>query len=718
MSAAPRIALVGNPNSGKTTLFNALTGLTARTGNYPGITVESRAGSFVVDGKRITVTDLPGTYSLAPRSDDEAVAVRGVLGTLDASGRPDLVVCVVDGTALERHLYLALTLRELGVPLVVAVTMTDTLAHEGRAIDLAALSARLSAPVFAASGVRHDEIDALKRGIGRALDEGARLPRVSPPTVGVPDAAHTVARTLKTKLALDADDDAIALFALGVAHAAHARALGLDESDAAAIAALDAPDALSRAIAARYRRAGEVADGVVGASPRPSQDRRTAAIDAVALHPVLGPVLLVAIFGALFQSLFAWSAPFMDLIEASMGALGEMLGGVIPESLPLARSLVVNGLVAGVGNVLVFVPQIAALFLFLGVLDDTGYLARAAFLLDRLMAKVGLHGRAFVPLLSGFACAVPALMATRTIENEKDRLVTILVTPLTSCSARLPVYTLVIATLFSTTPPLFGVLHVGTVLFFAMYALGTVAAIAVAALLKRTLLRSPSPPLVLELPPYRLPRPSQLARHVGSRVGVFIKDAGTVILAITVVLWGLFTFPRDDATEARLAAERAQIVDDEDALTAFEARAAGERLEVSAAGRFGRALEPVLSPLGFDWKISVGVIASFAAREVLVSTLGLVYGLGDGTDEESVSLREALVSERDPTTGKPRFTPLTGLSLMVFFVLAMQCMSTLATTKRETRSWRWPAFQFGYMTALAYLAALLVRQGGRLLGFE
>jgi ferrous iron transport protein B len=721
MSIRAQVALVGNPNSGKTTLFNALTGLTARTGNYPGITVESRTGTFEIENNAIDVVDLPGTYSMAPRSDDEAVAVRGVLGTLDARVRPELIVCVVDGTAIERHLYLAITLRELGVPMVLAVTMTDTLDAEGRHLDCEELSSRLGVPVFPASGVRPAEIASLKKGILRVLIEGARTKPIASPPVALPAASLDVARSLKSKLRFDADDDAVALWALSVAHAGHANVLGLDDDDARRVAALrDDGDKLSIAIAARYKKAHTFCAGIVGNAPHAPEEERTRQIDAFVLHPILGPVFFVVVFGTLFQALFSWSAPLMDLIEAGIGALGDAFAARIPDSLPLLRSLVVNGVVAGVGNVLVFVPQIAALFLFLGILDDTGYLARAAFLLDRLMARVGLHGRAFVPLLSGFACAVPALMATRTIENEKDRIVTILVTPLISCSARLPVYTLVIATLFSSSEPLFGFLEVGTVLFFAMYALGTGAAIAMAAVFKRTMLVSPVPPLVLELPPYRLPRPSQLARHVASRVWVFIREAGTVILAITIVLWALFMFPKDDALEERIARDRQVLVDgdaSDDALGTFDATSAAARLEVSAAGRFGRFLEPVLSPLGFDWKISVGVIASFAAREVLVSTLGLIYGLGDGTDEESVSLRTAMANDTDPLTGKKRFTPLVGLSLMVFFVLAMQCASTLATTRRETRSWKWPVFQFTYMTALAYVASLVVFQVGTLLGF-
>jgi ferrous iron transport protein B len=386
--------------------------------------------------------------------------------------------------------------------------------------------------------------------------------------------------------------------------------------------------------------------------------------------------------------------------------------------------LLEDGVLAGVGNVVVFVPQIAILFLFLSVLEDSGYLARAAFLLDRLMAKTGLHGRAFVPLLSGFACAVPAILATRTIENTKDRIVTILATPFISCSARLPVYALMIATVFSTMPPLFGVVPVGAVVMVAMYGLSISAALAAAAILKRTLLKSPTPPLVLELPPYRFPKLGQVARAVGSRVKVFLVEAGTTILAITVVLWALFTFPRDTTLELHTQAARDAVIattpageERDDKLAAVNARGAAEQVKLSIAGTIGHAMEPVFAPLGFDWKLNVGILASFAAREVLVSTLGLVYGLGTETDEESEGLRAALREDKRDDGG-PLYTPLTALSLLVFFVLAMQCMSTLAATKRETGGWKWPAFQFASMSAAAYVGALLVFQIGKLLGFS
>lgn len=751
MSAPEPLAiLVGNPNSGKTTLFNALTGLSARVGNYPGITVEHHEGTVDLggtkdgprDGAKLKIVDLPGTYSLVPRSDDEVVAVRGMLGRLPDTPAADVVIVVVDATALERNLYLTSQLRELPLPLVVALTMTDTLEKDGLTIDIDELESRLGVPVVAAPAVRGGTT-ALKevlRGLlagGPGGAGGRRLP-LNPPAIAGADgnevrqAGEAMVRALQQPgLPVRGAESALGLFAASAVAMDTIERLALPPAAVAAARAVPHARELARAaIDARYARVAGWVEGMVkrrptAETPAPREHPSVAftrRLDAVALHPVLGLFLLVGVFLLLFQALFSWSTPVMDGIEALMAVVGEAVGDAIPAELPLVRSLVVNGVVAGVGNVVVFVPQIAVLFLFLALLEDSGYLARAAFLLDRLMARVGLHGRAFVPLLSGFACAVPAVLATRTIENNKDRIVTILVTPLISCSARLPVYALMIATVFSTQPLIFGVLAPGAVVMVSMYALSVGAAIGMAAVFKRTILKSPTPPLVLELPPYRWPKAGQVARAVLSRVKIFLTEAGTVILAITVVLWGLFTFPRDEgieqakagavaAVEATVPAGEARAAE----LARVEARAAREQVEQSVAGRLGHALEPVLQPLGFDWKLGVGIIASFAAREVLVSTLGLVYGLGDGTDEESPSLREAMRADRH-RDGSPVYTPLVGLSLLVFFVLAMQCMSTLAAVKRETGGWKWPLFQLGYMTTLAYTASLLVYQVGRLVG--
>jgi ferrous iron transport protein B len=758
------VLLIGNPNSGKTTLFNALTGLSARVGNYPGITVEHREGRAILPAAAgnvvVDVIDAPGTYSILPRSDDEAVAVRALFADLppreghEKRSRADVVVAVVDATQLERNLMLVAQLRELPLPLVVALTMTDTVEQDGARVDVDALSERIGVPVVPAPAVRGG-VDALRALLGRMVGQPAPLPLPLP--LNVPPLPSTSA----SSALLAVVDDVGRAAGQALSWPAAPRALGLLVAQAVTVAgtarlpsalrtlevsALRAqaglPALTSALVQARWARAEawardivvaapvaavvEAAAAVVGPAARAEAPslRLTRRIDAVALHPVFGFVVLVGVFLALFQALFAGAEPLMNAIEGTVGKVGDVVKAIVPSSLPLLQSLLVEGVVAGVGNVVVFVPQIAILFFFLSILEDSGYLARAAFILDRLMKSVGLHGRAFVPLLSGFACAVPAILATRTIESTKDRLVTILVTPLVSCSARLPVYALMIATVFSTMPPLFGVLSMGAVVLVAMYALSIGAAIGMAAIFKRTLLQSPTPPLVLELPPYRMPHASQVARAVLGRVKTFLVEAGTVILAITVVLWALLKFPVDDNVVAARAAAVAVVHhdvpagDERDARIAkINADAQKRLVENSAAGRFGHALAPVLSPLGFDWKIGVGIVASFAAREVFVSTLGIVYGLGNEADEDSVDLRAAMRADVR-ADGSPLYTPLTGLSLLVFFVLAMQCMSTLAAVKRETRSWRWPLFLVGYMSALAWLGACAVYQGGRLLGFS
>ncbi|OGQ24759.1 MAG: ferrous iron transport protein B [Deltaproteobacteria bacterium RBG_16_71_12] len=731
--SAPVALLVGNPNSGKTSLFNGLTGLSAKVGNYPGITVEHREGRCDLGGgHRLTLLDLPGTYSLAPRSDDEAVAVRGVLGLLPDAPPADLILCVVDATALERNLYLVAQLRELPLPLVVCVTMTDTIEKDGRAFDAALLEKRLGVPVVATPAVRGGVVALRERLRALLADAKPRRHALNPPALpGLDDATvdgagRAVAAALeRAGRSWKGHERALGLLAASMCASGGIDKLGLPPDVAERAGVADAWRVVRAVTEARYQRvAGWAVDVIGAAAGEPRSARFTRRLDAIALHAVLGPVILVGVFLVLFQALFSWSTPMMDGIDLVMGWLGAHASALMPESLPLLRSLVVNGVVAGVGNVVVFVPQIAVLFLFLTILEDSGYLARAAFILDRLMAGIGLHGRAFVPLLSGFACAVPAIMATRTIESTKDRIVTILVTPFISCSARLPVYALMIATVFSTQPPIFGVIAPGALVMVGMYGLSVAAALVGAAVLKRTVLKSPTPPLLLELPPYRMPHAGQVLRAVLARVRIFLTEAGTIILAITVVLWALFTFPRDqDIAQTAEAARRAVEVttapgDARDAeLASVDARAARLQVEQSIAGRLGHALEPALQPLGFDWKLGVGIIASFAAREVLVSTLGLVYGLGDASDENSPSLREAMRADRHQD-GRPVYTPLTGLSLLVFFVFAMQCMSTLAAVKRETGGWRWPAFQLGAMSALAYLASLLVFQVGKLLGFS
>jgi ferrous iron transport protein B len=716
------VLLAGNPNSGKTTLFNALTGARARTGNYPGVTVERRSGKAKLpSGAPIEIVDLPGTYSLSARSAEEQVAVDAVLPS--KGPLPSAVVVVVDATTLARHLYLALAILETGIPCVVALNMMDEARSAGVSIEHDALAKQLGAKVVPIVARTGEGVPALLAAIEEAITPG-RVSAVLPLPLPGPAELHVRAIEAAVRDAFgaaarsDAWVRARALWAL--------LSIGDDElvvppslRDAVTKVAAADPAIDVAIIGARYARIDEIVEGSVRAAPRTTKTR-TDRIDAWLTHPVYGSLTFAVVMIALFQALFTWSEPLVSVIEWLVARGQDTARAILPAG-PLA-DLVAEGVIAGVGNVVTFVPQIALLSLFLVILEDCGYLARVAFVIDRVMRGVGLHGRAFVPLLSGFACAVPAVLATRTIESRRDRLVTMLALPLMSCSARLPVYTLVIAVAFPGDRRVLGVLSVGAIALFGMYALSVVTTLSAAAVLRRTVLRGKTPALLLELPPYRMPVGRNVLLAIGQRTTAFITNAGTVILAITIVLWALLAFPRDGAIDARFD-EQVAAVDSSLEPEAHEARVAAieghrseEQLRVSIAGRLGHAFEPVIAPLGYDWRIGVGLIASFAAREVLVSTLGLVYGLGDSTDESSTPLRDELRRARRPD-GSLVFTPLTGLSLMIFFVLAAQCMSTLAVVRRESGSWGWALFMLVYMNVLAYGAAFLVYQGGRLLGF-
>ena len=729
----PIIALAGNPNSGKSTLFNRLTGLRQRVGNYPGVTVEKKWGHATIGDRRAVIVDLPGTYSLVSRSREEAIAFE-VLAGHTASLIPDLVVLVLDGSNLERNLYLALQVLELGRPVVIALNMVDVAAQLGLRIDAVRLGQELGVPVVPIVASKGTGLEDLRRTVAETLhaprpaaqpwrfdeeiehvlsDVAARLPergahRPLSPRAEAAWVLSTLAAAEDAQTLGTSDDPFRGRTELKPAIEAARQRL--------ANGAKPLPAAM---IEARYQRVADVSAAAME-RVRPVEKTLTDHIDALLLHRVLGPLVFLAVMALMFQSIFTWAEPLMDAIEGACGWAGELVASVMAEG-PL-RELLVNGVIAGVGSVLVFLPQIAILFLFISVLEDSGYLARAAYIMDRVMARVGLHGRAFVPLLSGFACAVPAIMSARTIESTRDRLVTIMVTPLMSCSARLPVYILVISALFAGEQKVLGFLSVGALLMLSMYLLSVMMTVLVAFVLKRTVLKSPTPPLVLELPPYKLPQLGGVLRRVADRCRVFVRDAGTVILACSIVLWALLTYPKDvplsfDPVQAHARAGQTLEGEALETRTAeIEAQVAAEQLQQSYAGRLGKLIEPVIEPLGFDWKIGIGLIASFAAREVIVSTLGLVYGIGSDTDEESGSLREALKNERNPQTGAAVYTPLVGLSLMIFFLFACQCMSTLAVVRRETMSWRWPAFMFGYMTVLAYVASLAVYQGGKLLG--
>jgi ferrous iron transport protein B len=647
------VALAGNPNAGKTTLFNALTGLRQKVANYPGVTVERKEGVWQMNGngsheRAAQLIDLPGLYSLDASSIDEQIARDVLTGKIKDLPAPDVIVAVVDATNLERNLYLVTQVLEYGIPVVVALTMMDIAEKNELQIDTEKLSLHLGAPVIAVTAAKNIGIEEISKQV-------SLLSAVSPQN-------HKF--------------DEIKLIA--------------EEN---------------KKIFARYNFiSAAVQESVVHKNV--DEVRRSEKIDRILTHKVWGLLILGAILLLVFQTIFSWAALPMDLLDKGFGELGQYVKDSLPPG--ILTDLLTDGIIAGVGGILVFLPQILLLFFFLSVLEDTGYMTRAAFLLDRLMRGVGLHGKAFLPLLSSFACAIPGIMATRTIESPKDRIATIMIAPLMSCSARLPVYTLMIAAFFSGQF-IFGFLSVGAVIMLSMYVLGIVTAIVMAFILKRSILKAPPPPLVMELPPYRLPNIRTVLLNMFQNGWVFVKRAGTVILAISILLWALTAFPRQAAEPDANATTTAA--------AAAELESQAPELTDSYAGQLGKVIEPSIRPLGFDWKMGVALIASFAAREVLVSTLSILYNVDKDSEADSPSLIEA-VRDAKNDSGAPAWTPLTALTMMVFFVLACQCMSTVAVVRRETNSWRWPLFMVAYMTILAYVGAFITYQGGKLLGLD
>jgi len=652
-----RVAIVGSPNSGKSSLFNRLTGLRQKVANYPGVTVEKKVGSCrLPSGKQVDIVDLPGTYSLAPRSPDEAI-VRDVLdGHCAPEEQADLVVAVVDATNLERQLYLALQILATGRPAVLVLNLIDAAQAQGIAIDVPAMERMLGVPVLAVSAKTGFGIDRLRtaldtraaaNGNGHGNGNGHANGYVNGKGSGSAHAdgnGNGNGHRLTLEQALDP--------ALGYAN-------------------------VERIIKAVVRRV-------------PGRQAPRAGLDRVLTHRILGPIILVLFMGGVFQSIYAWASPFMDLISSGFAALAGAAQATLPAG-PI-RSLLVDGVLAGAGTVASFIPQLAILFFFIALMEDTGYMARAAFIMDRVMGAVGLPGRAFLPLLSSFACAIPGIMATRTIENRNDRLTTIMIAPLMTCSARLPVYALLIGA-FIPDRYVLGILNLRGLTLLSLYLFGILAALAVAAVLKRTVLRGPKPLYVMELPHYRMPSLRSVAMTIRNRCLLFLQKAGTVIVAVSLVLWFLASYP-----------------------VSKPGTPPSEALRHSFAGQLGRAIEPVIRPLGFDWKMGVGLISSVAAREVMISTMATVYSL-DGSGDPSMSLKQTLPKVRNDRTGALAYTPLVAVSLMVFFALACQCMSTVAVARRETNSWRWPLFMLLFMNAIAWAASFVVFQGGRLLGW-
>jgi ferrous iron transport protein B len=669
-----RIALVGSPNSGKSSLFNRLTGLRQKVANYPGVTVEKRAGTcHLPSGRQVEILDLPGTYSLTPRSPDEAL-VRDVLeGRSGAAAHADRVVAVVDATRLDRQLYLALQILRTRRPAMLVLNLMDEAEAQGIEIDVPAIERLLGVPVLAVSAKTGMGVDRLRQTIDGANGNGLAAGTSNGNGNG----------------------------------AGNGNAAGNGNGHAVL------PEAWTELDPARgYKEVESIVRQVV--RRRPTEKVVRGRLDAVLTHKILGPLLFVILMATVFQSIYAWATPAMDLLDAGVRALGGLGRATIPAG-PI-QSLLVDGILAGVGTVASFIPQLAILFFFIAVMEDTGYMARAAFLMDRVMGSVGLPGRAFLPLLSSFACAIPGIMATRTLPSRNDRLATILIAPLMSCSARLPVYALLIGAFIPNRH--FGILSLRGLTLLSMYFLGIVAALGVAWVARRTVLRGPRTAHVLEMPPYRVPSARSVFLAIRERCLLFLGQAGSVILAVSIVLWFLASYPgghpETKALESRAAAAAAAGHRADAAKLRTEA--SGSALRHSFAGELGHFIEPAIAPLGFDWKLGVGLLSSIAAREVMVSTMATMNNL-DGSADPSESLRQALPRAVNPKTGLPLYTPLVAISLMVFFALALQCMSTVAVAKRETNSWRWPIGMLVMMNVMAWVASLAVYQGGRMLGW-
>jgi ferrous iron transport protein B len=702
------VALVGNPNTGKSTLFNALSGLRQHIGNYPGVTVEMKKGRFHVGETAVEVIDLPGTYSLAARSPDEMVAVDLLLGRRPEEPRPDVIVSVVDASNLDRHLYLTTQVMDLGVPVVLAVNMVDVATTQGVRIDCGALSREAGLPVVAVQANRGVGLDDLRQTIVAVAKHG-RLP-VGP---ALPGPVDREVLGLLDGLNGDLPPALARRLLFDVGGYAEKWLVGKYGDELAArltaarnrMAAVGCPVSTAEAKARFAWVRGVVGKAVAKPSARPvtATDR----LDRVLTHRVWGTLAFLAVMFGLFQSIFVLAEPLMGLIDDATAWLAGMVGDLMAEG-PL-RSLFTDGVITGVGGVVKFLPQILILFAFIAVLEDCGYLSRAAFLMDRLMSRCGLSGKSFIPLLSSVACAVPGVMATRVIENRRDRFATILVAPLMSCSARLPVYLLLIEAFLSTKAGF--AWWVRGVALFGMYMVGFAVAPLVAWALKKTLLRGETPVFVMELPAYKRPSLKAVVRRTADAGWAFLRRAGTLILASMVLVWASLYFPAHDAT-GQSYPERIAAVEEAEAN-----RLTAEWKEHSYLGRAGKALEPAFRPLGWDWKVGMAALASFPAREVIVGTLGIIYQQGDvdaGDEDQRKKLGEAVRDDwqADPVRG--RYAVPVALSVMVFFALCMQCASTLAVIRRETRSWAWPAFTFGYMTALAYVGALATFQAGRL----
>jgi|AntRauTorckE5430_2_1112549.scaffolds.fasta_scaffold07853_2 ferrous iron transport protein B len=697
------VALLGNPNCGKSSLFNQLTGLRQKVGNFPGVTVDKKVGKLALDNKQqVSIIDFPGTYSFYPTSIDERIVVQSLSNPTD-DNYPDAVVYVADVTKLEKHLLLLTQLRDLGLPLILGLNMSDVAEQEGLKVSTELLRKRLGVPVVLVSGRTGAGVDALKAVLREVMekpgDYAATVPffDMTEREKAVADAAKAIVPGANTYQGLLIAHHYEWLPFLTDAQRTLIKDIGQQYDFVSLRAQVDET-------MQRFDRFTPVVRSAMSAKPKEGRGI-TERLDEVLTHRIFGPVIFFGLMLLVFQAVFAWAGTPMEWIETFFTFAGDQAREILPAV--WYTDLLTDGILAGLGGVLVFIPQIAILFLLIAILEEVGYMARAAFMFDQVMQSFGMNGRSIVALVSGGACAIPAIMSTRTIGNWKERLITILVTPFISCSARIPVYTVLVG---FVVPPktVLGIFNMQGLAFMGLYLLGIVSALGAAWVFKLILKTRERSFLMLELPEYRVPVARNVVLTVWEKVKSFVVEAGKIILGVSIVLWFLASYgpPGEMAAAEAEAMETAQALEMEEAEQ--DDLVASRKIEASFAGHIGKAIEPAIRPLGYDWKIGIALITSFAAREVFVGTMATIYSIGSADDEFTV--RERMAQERNPLTGEPVYSMAASLSLLLFYVFAMQCMSTVAVVKRETKSWKWPAIQFAFMTGLAYLSALLAYQ--------
>lgn len=700
-TAPSKIALLGNPNSGKSSLFNHLTGLNQKIGNFPGITVEKKTGLCTLpNGNVIEVIDLPGIYSIYPRSLDEKI-VAEVLLDHHSSTTPDKIIVIVDGTNLKRGFLLLTQIIDLGLPTILVMNMMDLAAKAGISYDFNTLSKSLGIPVVPINARNGVGLEELKRQISEPLGPSKKK------VFTVWKEAQTAVKELMAKLSIDNDYEAYQF---------------LEQPNSLKFLSAEKQQVVSKIRsendffpgkfqgAETIQRYGFIQDLLNTITLKASDNswkRNSTRLDKILLHKVWGYLIFFGLLFLIFQSIFAWATVPMDLIDGLFASISSYLSSVLPEG--ALSSLIAEGLIPGIGGIMIFIPQIAILFAFISILEESGYMARVVFLMDKIMRKFGLNGKSVVPLMSGVACAIPAIMATRTIDNWKERTITILVTPLMSCSARLPVFTILIALIVPDQKAL-GFFNLQGLALMALYLLGFVTALLSAWAMNLLIKVKERSYLIMELPTYRIPRWSNVGFTILEKTKTFVLEAGKIIMAISVILWVLASYGPGD----NLANARTIVTGNSESMSlseqAIEDKIAAYKLEHSYAGIVGKGIEPLIRPLGYDWKIGIALITSFAAREVFVGTMATIYSIGSVGDEDSTTIKERMKEEINPETGGQRFTPAVGFSLLVFYTFAMQCMSTIAVVYRETKGWKWPMIQLAYMTVLAYVSAFLVFQ--------